>query len=101
MANPIDNGPRLNGVQVGGSGRAQDPSADKSAASSAASRPAAADAASESARLTRVREQIDSAPEVDMARVEAIKQAIAEGRFPIDPERVAEKFIELEGLLKG
>ena len=36
-----------------------------------------------------------------MERVEAIKQAIAEGRFPIDPERIAAKFAELEGLLNG
>jgi negative regulator of flagellin synthesis FlgM len=35
---------------------------------------------------------------IDRGRVEEIRRAIAEGRYPVDPERIAERIIEL-GLL--
>jgi len=35
-------------------------------------------------------------PAVDSARVNAIRQAIAEGRYHVDPVRLAQKFQELE-----
>lgn len=104
MSNPIDNGPRVNGSTVGGTSRGQQSQAGKSTASAGATAQAAlgqADAASESERLQQVRERIDSTPEVDMERVEKIKQAIAEGRFPVDAKRIAAKFAELEGMLNG
>lgn len=101
MSNPIDNGPRISAGQVGSANRSQQTGKGVgSNVSSAARGVSGADAASESERLTLVRERIDSTPDMDMDRVEAIKQAIAEGRFPVDPKRIAAKFVELEGLLK-
>lgn len=41
----------------------------------------------------------DTTPAVDAEKVEAIREAIAEGRYHVDPVRLAEKFIELEGEL--
>lgn len=35
----------------------------------------------------------DNVPVVDTARVEAIKQAISEGRFKINPEAIADRLI--------
>ncbi|MCB1686729.1 MAG: flagellar biosynthesis anti-sigma factor FlgM [Pseudomonadales bacterium] len=35
-------------------------------------------------------------PHFDAARVDAIRQAIAQGRYHVDPERLAERFISLE-----
>lgn len=32
----------------------------------------------------------------DAAKVDAIRQAISQGRYPVDPERLAERFISLE-----
>lgn len=101
MSSPIDNGPRL---PLGGAGGAN----RKTAVDGAGSQPgakaneadqASVDASVQSERLKAVQESIDNTPEVDMEKVEAIKQSIAEGRFPIDPQRIAEKFAELEGLL--
>jgi negative regulator of flagellin synthesis FlgM len=101
MSNPIDNGPRISGSAVGGTSRSQQSQAGKSTASAATTTAGQADAASESERLQQVRERIDNTPEVDMERVEQIKQAIAEGRFPVDAQRIAAKFAELEGMLNG
>ncbi len=40
--------------------------------------------------------QIQESSGIDTQRVQEIRQALAEGRYDIDPERVAEKMIALE-----
>ena len=57
-------------------------------------------ALSEGAQLLRsVTERLAAVPEVDEARVESIRNAIASGRYHVDPVRLAERFIELESKL--
>jgi len=102
MSNPIDNGPRPTGIGVATARSASVASAKKGEPPSAGSETngtVQADSAAASARLQQVRAAIDSTPEIDQARVDAIKQAIAEGRYTVDPQRIAAKFAELEGLL--
>lgn len=41
------------------------------------------------------------APVIDTRRVEAMKAAIAEGRYEVNPERVADKLMQFENLMKG
>lgn len=41
------------------------------------------------------------APDMDMAKVEAIKQSIQSGDYPLDAEKIAEAFLKLEGDLAG
>ncbi|RFA28567.1 flagellar biosynthesis anti-sigma factor FlgM [Alkalilimnicola ehrlichii] len=103
MSNPIDNNTRLNGTLIntgrtqgtGNTGKSNEPVAPVEGKNGTAQ------AGVESERLQMVRDRIDSTPEVDIERVEAIKQSIAEGRYPLDPERIADKFAELEGLLNS
>lgn len=49
--------------------------------------------------LNRLQDKIASAPEINSERVEEIKQAITEGRFSINPERLAEAMLKYEDLL--
>jgi negative regulator of flagellin synthesis FlgM len=57
-------------------------------------------ALSEGAQLLRsVSERLAAVPEVDEARVESIRHAIASGRYHVDPVRLAQRFIELESKL--
>jgi negative regulator of flagellin synthesis FlgM len=57
-------------------------------------------ALSEGAQLLRsVTERLATVPEVDEGRVEAIRNAIAAGRYHVDPVRLAQRFIELESKL--
>lgn len=51
------------------------------------------------ARLQNLTQAIADVPEVDAARVNALRQAIAGGDYQIDAEAVADKFIAFEGLL--
>ena len=61
-----------------------------------------ADTVSISAETVHIRElqsQLNNASEVDMDKVEAIKQEIAKGNYPIDKDSIAENFINLEKAL--
>lgn len=46
-----------------------------------------------SSQLQAMESSMDKVPVVDSARVEAIKQAIGEGRFKINPEAIADGLI--------
>jgi negative regulator of flagellin synthesis FlgM len=48
---------------------------------------------SEAQSLTKLQAKIGELPNVNLERVENIKQAIAEGRFEINPERIAENML--------
>lgn len=83
-------------------------SAGKANASSKAASAAAEAAGSsqgESIELTAIARALSAAqadaanPPFDADRVQEIRDAIAEGRYPIDNRRLADKLMELEGLL--
>jgi negative regulator of flagellin synthesis FlgM len=47
-------------------------------------------------KLRLAERSLDSVPEVDANRVAVIARAIERGEYPINPERLAEKFVQLE-----
>ncbi|MPT49264.1 MAG: flagellar biosynthesis anti-sigma factor FlgM [Sphingobium sp.] len=67
----------------------------KAKAASAATDTAAARGPSGAAATPAARMAAEGAP-VDMDRVSAIKDAIASGNYPVNPERIAEQMIELD-----
>ncbi len=68
---------------------------NKSAEEAAArGRPADVELSEDARSLTRAADAAGSG--FDQARVDKIRAAIAEGRYHVDPERLAEKFLELE-----
>lgn len=50
-------------------------------------------------KLRRLQAALKDIPIVDPKRVEEARQAIADGNYRVDPQRVAEKFVQLERLL--
>ncbi len=50
----------------------------------------------QAATLNPAAELAASGPPVDAEKIAAIRAAIAEGRYPIDPKAIAEKMIELD-----
>ena len=54
---------------------------------------------SEAQNLVRLQAKISDLPEVNLDRVASIKQAIAERRFEINPERIAENMLNQDELL--
>ncbi len=53
----------------------------------------------EAQTLGRLQAKINSSPEVDLEKVAEIRRAIAEGRFEINPERIAENMLNQNELL--
>ena len=70
-------------------------SGDASAAAQESKNSAGADQVS----LSNVAQKVMAQPDFDRAKVEAIKQAIKEGNYPINPRRIAENFVSLERLI--
>ena len=70
-------------------------SSSSTSATSAASAPGAQiDLSGTSSRLRELEATISNVPVVDSARVDEIKQAIADGRFKVNADRVADSLIE-------
>lgn len=80
---------------VGGSTGAGKPGAAKSAAGAGKSQSAAEVARSPlSARLQEISAGLANEPVVDASRVAEIKQAIAEGRYSVNPGKIADGLID-------
>lgn len=52
-------------------------------------------------RLSDVARQAMQEPEFDRAKVDAIRNAIQQGQYPLDSRRIAENFVALERMIKG
>jgi len=66
------------------------------------SKTSTADTVSITGEANRIRELQNSlvdVPDIDLAKVEAIKNEIANGNYPIDHERIASNLIDLEKTL--
>ena len=49
--------------------------------------------------LSNVAQKVMAQPDFDRSKVEAIKQAIQEGNYPVNPRRIAENFVALEKMI--
>ena len=66
------------------------------------SAPAKAKASSaDTLSLTNVTERVKEQPSFNRAKVEAIKQALSDGNYPLNPRRIAESFVSLEKMVQG
>lgn len=51
--------------------------------------------------LRQMGEKLESYPEVDDSRVEAIRNALADGSYKVDAEKVAQKMLEMDKSIFG
>lgn len=68
-------------------------------ASRAAQEPAVRPAADELS-LSNVAQRVMAQPDFDRAKVDAIKQAIQNGQYPLNSRKIAESFAALEQMIK-
>lgn len=102
MSNPIDNngGNRVYRPGVGGANGQQRTGQPADEAASTRRDPGVgADETQQSDRLRSLRQSIENAPDVDTSRVNDIRDRIANGDYPLDPERIASRFVEFEKLI--
>ena len=50
----------------------------------------------ESQQVSGLQQQLKNIPVIDQAKVDSIKQEIANGNYPLDAEKIAENLINLE-----
>ncbi len=50
----------------------------------------------ESQQVTGLQQQLKDSPAIDQAKVDAIKQEISNGNYPLDAEKIAANLISLE-----
>ena len=80
------------------------PSAGRTTPAPGPTAPAASDSVNltdTATRLQQLDELLASAPEIDRARVEQLRQSIADGRYKMDAVHIADKLIALERTLFG
>lgn len=105
MTNPINNGskPSLD-RPLGESQRSRANPGNTPAAESGRQQPAGEtgtrDSANLSPRLQAALDGIRQTPDVDQARVDALRQSIADGSYPVDADKIASRMIDLERLLE-
>ncbi|UZJ45698.1 flagellar biosynthesis anti-sigma factor FlgM [Marinimicrobium sp. C6131] len=84
---PTTVAPRESGPQSGAAGSPRPASRDS------------VELSAEAQSMNRLEENLAQLPDVDVERVASLKQAIAEGRFEIDAERIAQNMLNQEDLL--
>jgi len=88
LRSALDKVDKKNTAQTGISGDASAPAQETKTSSGA-----------DQVSLSNVAQKVMAQPDFDRAKVEAIKQAIKEGNYPINPRRIAENFVSLERLI--
>ena len=63
------------------------------------STPVKADSRADLAGVGDLRGRINQEPEFDRAKVDAIRHAIHNGQYPLDPRRIAESFVAIEQMI--
>jgi flagellar biosynthesis anti-sigma factor FlgM len=101
MTDPITQWNRMasaNSVERLVAERAEKADQAEKAADAPAARPAAP--ATDQLELSAVARQASSEPTFDRAKVEAIKQQVEQGLYPLDARRMAESFMALEQMIR-
>jgi negative regulator of flagellin synthesis FlgM len=99
MTNPIQQNARALGLDLATDSRVRKADDAKSAAAKEASASADTPARADEVVLSDIRERAAAASDFDAEKVQAIKEAIRDGRYPIDAKAIAQHFMALESTL--
>ena len=98
MTNPINPFNRSSGstISSGTDNSQSKPGSDNSVSSTKAVSTDTVSLSQESQQVIELQQRLKNTPEIDSTKVEAIKQEIAKGNYPLDAEKIAENLINLE-----
>jgi negative regulator of flagellin synthesis FlgM len=86
----------IEGVSKGGPGRVNNARGTVAAGQPTAAVGDASVRGRPGAVQSSVLDLVAEGPPIDSAKIEAIRSAIASGRYPVDPEKIAERMIALD-----
>ena len=99
--NLSDNTVRSSADKVKKSSTSQSTSSTGSTGSTGGSeRSAPASRGEDTVALSNISQKAMAEPDFDRDKVEAIKQAIAQGQYPLDSRRIAESFVAIERMIR-
>jgi len=75
-------------------------SSAESAPALTGSTPASAAPEDDVLSLSNVSQRLKAVPDFDRAKVDAIKHAIQNGQYPLNPRRIAESFVAIEQMIR-
>jgi flagellar biosynthesis anti-sigma factor FlgM len=112
MTDPISQSPRPLPVYSGARKSADKAGGSEKSASLATTAPAATPGVTQTAptahadsadeiNLRKVAQRMHEEPNFDRKKVDSIRQAIQDGKYPLDPRRIAESFWSIEQMIKG
>ena len=96
--NLSDNAVRSSADKVKKSSTSQSTSSTGSTGGSERSAPASR--GEDTVALSNISQKAMAEPDFDRAKVEAIKQAISQGQYPLDSRRIAESFVAIERMIR-
>lgn len=97
MANPINPLGRSTAGTVSSNSERMQPKSDATSnTSSAAASEDTVSLSQESQQVTGLQQQLKDSSAIDQVKVDAIKQEIANGNYPLDTQKIAENLINLE-----
>lgn len=98
--NPVNNpGPQADRSQ--GNQKTPQPAADQARSQAPAARGENVNLSAQAKELKQFEQRLEDYPEVDDARVEQIRAALADGNYKIDAEKVAQKMLDMDDSIFG
>jgi len=99
MPDPINPSGRSTTSAIGGNGNksaVSKPTSDSATETGARADNDTVSLSAQSRKVIELQQQLKNAPEIDSVKIEAIKQEIANGNYPLDANKIAENIISLE-----
>jgi len=97
MTNPINPlGRSSTGSISSNTEKSQDKSRPETSTPSPATTTDTVSLSQESIQVSGLQQQLKDSPAIDQAKVDSIKQEIANGNYPLDAKKIAENLINLE-----
>lgn len=97
MTQPINGNPGISAQELANRAAERDRLQQAKQASDAPEK--AENKSEDSLHLSGIAEQVSNEPAFDRAKVDAIKQALQDGSYPLDPRRIAESFVAIERMI--
>ncbi len=82
------------------SGNASSASTASTASTEGSDKSASVSRGGDTVSLSNVAQKAMAEPDFDRVKVEAIKQAISQGQYPLDARRIAESFVAIEQMIR-
>jgi len=95
-----DKAKKSSAASTGNASSASSASTASTASTEGSDKSASVSRGGDTVSLSNVAQKAMAEPDFDRVKVEAIKQAISQGQYPLDARRIAESFVAIEQMIR-